>query len=486
VRPSDRIGEQQRAARRVRAHRLALACLLLCAAAAEAAAPRDAERLARADALLADKAQWSEAIAAYRDLLAADPEWSAPRLQLARVLAWSGAYDEAIAHFDRLAASAAPPEGLAIERAEVLSWAGRSAEAEAAFQSLLAAQPGDARAARGLARVYRWSGERGRADRWYDASLALEDDAEARREQLAMREELRSELRGVARAFFDSEDVSFLRSEARFARDVDFDTRLFATSAALYVAHDREEGAFMDGEPESDRGFEARLGVERRLGARTRGLLELGGRHWEHGDAQPLARASLELDPNEGTSLGVELSYDDMLERSYSLESVLRDVRRSGGKVSWWSQLTPALEGYAEAGGAWLSDGNEELFAGGSASWRPFAERELRVVLSLDASRYGDYTEVYYSPELDAGATLSLLGRLPIRGPLALTFDAGGGAGLSRELGESEFGPAYHVKAGFSWRREGLSLDLDFARSQSVRAITYTTHEAMLRASWSF
>ena len=200
----------------------------------------------------------------------------------------------------------------------------------------------------------------------------------------------------------------------------------------------------------------------------------------------PLARASLEFDPRENTSLGLELSYEDMLERSYSLESVLENVRRTAAKASAWRQLTPGIEGYAEAGSALLSDSNAEFWAGTSFAWKPFPEREVRLALSLDAQRYQDYSEYYYSPELDLGATLSLMGRLPVYGPLAFTFDVGGGGGLSQEQGETEMGPAYRVKAGFAWRRGGFSIDADVARSQSVRAIAYTTHEAMLRIGWTF
>lgn len=450
------------------------------------AAVRDEERLAEAGALLENEAQWPDAIAIYRTLVEADPEWTEPRLQLARVLAWRGDYDESLAHFDRLAASPAPPPELAVERAEVLSWAGRTDEAQRAFESILASAPRDARAARGLARVYRWSGQKGRANRWYETSLGIEEDAEARQEQVTLRADLKSEVIGGARAFFDSDDFSYIRSDARFARDVGFDTRLYASSATLFVGHDREAGAPLDGETESLEGFEGRLGIEQRLGARTRGLLEVGGRYWDHADAVPLARGSLEFDPQENTSLGLELSYEDMLEHSYSLESVLRDIRRGALKLSAWRQLTGSVEGYAEAGSALISDSNAEFWSGASVAWKPFAEHEVRLALSMDAQRYQDYSEYYYSPELDVGATLSLMGRLPVYGPLVFTFDAGGGGGLSQEQGETEMGPAYRVKGGFSWRRGGLSIDADVARSQSVRSIAYTTHEAMLRIGWSF
>lgn len=465
---------------------VALVSLLAPIAPAHGASARDEQRRARADALLADESGWEEAIAIYRELVAADPDWVAPRLGLARVLGWRGDYAEALAHFDRLAAGPSPPADLAIERAEILSWAGRTGEAAAAFETLLDANPNDARAARGLARTNRWAGERSRADRWYTRALSLEEDGDAREEQRTMRRELRRDLAGGFHAFFDSQDFSYYRTDSRFARDIGFDTRLYASSANFFVAHAREAEAPLDGAPENTNGFEGRLGVERRLGPRWKATLEAGGRSWDHADAVPVARGTLEFDPVENTSLGLELGYEDLLERSYSLESVLENVHRGGGKVSVWRQVTPWLEAYAEAGAGLLSDANRDWFAGASAAWRPFAETDVRVALALDAASYQDDSDFYYSPELDLGATLSLAGRIPIHGGLAFTFDVGGGGGLSRELGLTETGPAYRTKAGFAYRRGGFALAVDGARSQSVRALAYTTHEVTMRASWSF
>ena len=94
------------------------------------------------DALLEDRAGWDEAITLYRALLAESPEWTEPRLGLARVLAWRGDYAESLEHYERVAASPSAPPDLAIERAEVLSWAGRNDEARVLFEEALAQQPG--------------------------------------------------------------------------------------------------------------------------------------------------------------------------------------------------------------------------------------------------------------------------------------------------------------------------------------------------------
>lgn len=487
VRPEDEAIETRRATRWGRAiAACALAWLLIASTHARAESPRDTERFERAGALLENESGWADAIAIYRELVAVDPTWTEPRLQLARVLAWRGDYAESLALYEQLDAETPRPPEIAIERAEVLSWAGRSAEATSAFEALLEAHPDDARAARGAARNYRWAGERGRSDRWYTHALALADDREAREEQLALRSELKSEVVGRARAFFDSDDFSYYGTDSRVARDLDFDTRFFASSATFFLSHDREEGAPLYGDPDELRGFEGRLGVERRIDARWKGMLEAGGRYWEHADAVPLARGVVEYEPRENVSFAFEAAHDDMLERSYSLESVLKNVRRTSGKLSAWSQLAPSLEGYAETGGAFMSDSNAELFAGGSLSWKPVERYDVRLALAIDASGYSEYTEYYYAPELDLGSTFSVIGKLPIHGGLAFTFDVGGGGGLSREQGATETGPAYRTKAGFAYRRGGFAVDLDFARSQSVRAIAYTTHEAVLRASWSF
>jgi hypothetical protein len=168
---------------------------------------------------------------------------------------------------------------------------------------------------------------------------------------------------------------------------------------------------------------------------------------------------------------------------------VLRDVHRGGSKLSVWRQLTTSLEAYAEAGAGTLSDSNADFFGGASLAWRPWfplGERDLALTLSLDAARYQRHSDYYYSPELDLGATLAIAGRFPIGRGFALTFDVGGGGGLSRELGLTETGPAYRTKAGLAYRRGGFAVDVDFARSQSVRAFSYNTHEVTLRASWSF
>jgi tetratricopeptide (TPR) repeat protein len=464
-----------------------LALLLMSVPAARAELPRDEARLAEVGTLLGDRGRWDEAIAAYREIAASDPSWSAPRHQLARVLAWRGDYDESLALYDALLAEPDPPADAQVERAEVLSWAGRLEPARAAFEALLERRPGDPRAARGMARVHRWSGDRARADRWYARALAAEDDAEAREEWRTLRAELARAATVRGRAFRDSDDFQYLRSEARFEYDLDFDTRLRLSTAATRASVDEwAAGAPLAGDAEDDLGLDARLAVERRLAPRWKGVLELGGRAWQHGDARPLARAGLEYSPDERTALGLELRHDDLLERSFSLASVLRGIGDTTLAATSWRQVAPGWETWTGVEASLFTDGNGQASLAGSIAWKPWRERQVLFGLAAGGGSYRDPSAYYYSPELDASGTVSVQGRLPIRGALELAFDLGGGLGYAREQEESGFGPAYRAKAGLSWRRGGFTASLDVARSQSQRSSVYTTHELQLALGYGF
>jgi tetratricopeptide (TPR) repeat protein len=469
----------------------ALLALALCALVAGPAAafeptPEQAERLERADALLENQSGWDEAIALYRGLVAESPDWMEPRLELARVLAWRGDYKEALEHFEIVAKSPSAPPDLDVERAEILSWSGRNDEARVLFEAALAKNPKDPRATRGLARTYAWSGQRTKANVWYIRALDLEDDAEARQEWGALRSELKKQIGANGFSFHDSEKFSYLRGGLEASMDWDFDTRIYASTGSIFIGHDRGPDDVLAGSPKHDYAIEGRLGVERRLAPKWKATGEVGGRGWEHGDDMPLLRGALEYDPTENASATIEVSHEDQLEHSYSLEAVLQGVERTGGKLSYWTQITPTWEGYVEGGGAYLSDTNGEASLGGSAAWRPFRTVDMQIALALDAMHYQDFSPYYYSPEIDIGTTLSLMGRVPLWRSLALVYDGGGGAGFSKEQSAADFGPAYRVKLGLHWDQGGFSVALDGARSQSVRSTAYTTHEVALRVSWSF
>jgi tetratricopeptide (TPR) repeat protein len=463
-----------------------LLALVLAGAALAAPAVRDEAALARAGELLAAKETWPEAIALYRELAAADPAWTEPRHGLARVLAWRGDYAESLALYDELLAAPAPPADAAVERAELLSWAGRLSEARAAFEALGAERPEDARVARGRARVLRWSGERAAADAGYARALALAEDAEARREWEQLRGELRRGPALRSRWFRDSDDFSYLRSELAFLADRDFDTKLRFATGATRVAKDSWDGGRFADLPNEDRGYDARIGIERRLTPRWTGELELGARVWERGGARPLVSAALGYSPDERSAARLELRHDDLVERSFSLPSALHGIGDTTVASSYWRQLTPHWELWSGFEGSLFTDGNGQGSGAASLAWRPWSDRDVRVGLSAGAGGYGRHSLRYYSPTVDTSGTLSLQGRLPIGRGLVFAFDVGGGAGYAIEDGETGFGPAYRAKAGLAWSRGGFTVSFDAARSQSQRSIDYTTHELQLALGWTF
>lgn len=467
---------------------LALALCALVAGRTAAAEPTQdqIERLERADALLEERSGWDEAITLYRGLLAETPEWTAPRLSLARVLAWRGDYTESLEHFESVAKSPSAPPDLTVERAEVLSWAGRNDEARVLFQQALASKPDDARAERGLARTYLWSGQRALANEWYISALAIEDDAEARQEWTSLRGELKKQVGSNAFGFRDSEKFTYLRAGLEASIDWDFDTRIYATSGVVQISQQDGPDDAVPGSPNHDTAVEGRLGVEHRFTKEWKGVAELGGRGWKHADDRVLARAVVEYAPTENAVAAIEVAHGDQLEHSYSFASVQQGIGRTGGTISYWRQLNSAWEAYAAFGGASITDGNGELALGGSVAWRPFPAIDAQIALALDSMRYQDASPYYYSPDIDLGGMVSVLGRVPIAGGLSLVFDGGGGAGFSQEQGVSSVGPAYRVKLGLAWERGGFRVTADASRSQSVRDSAYTTHEAALRLSWSF
>jgi tetratricopeptide (TPR) repeat protein len=463
------------------------ALLLLLPAAAAHAGGADAEaRLAAADALLGDRARWDEAVAVYRALAAEDPEWAKPRQQLARVLAWRAEYPESLALYAELLARSEPPPEAAIERAEVLSWAGRTDEARGAFEAVLATRPGDARAARGMARVHRWSGARAHADLWYARALEAEEDAEARREWEGLRAELRRSLGASGRGYHDSDGFSLWRSGAQVGLDLDFDTRLRFESATLRASQDHDRDSMLAGLGYDDQAVEARAALERRLGPRLEGTLELGARRWSRGGTRPLARAALAFTPDEGTAASLELRHDDLFERTFSLASALRGIGDTTVHASLWRALAPGFEGYAAVDGSLLTDGNGRGGLGASVAWRPIGEREVWLGLGADVQGYGRDSRSYYSPDVDASTTLSLRARLPLGAGFAFHADLGGGAGYASEGGETGFGPSYRAKLGLAFARGGLTVSLDAARSGSQRASLYTAHDVQLAVGWAF
>ena len=323
----------------------------------------------------------------------------------------------------------------------MLSWAGRNDEARVLFEQVLATKPDDPRATRGLARTYAWSGQRTKANVWYIRALDLEDDAEARQEWSALRSELKKQVGANGFSFHDSEKFSYLRSGLEASMDWDFDTRIYAsTGDDLASATTAAPTTCSPARRSTTRGIEGRLGVERRLAPQWKG----DRRSWaaaagSTATTMPLARGVLEYDPSEdavararGRARATSSSTATRSKRCCRASSARAASSRTG------RQITPTWEGYVEARRR-VPQRLERRDRRSEAASRgdPFAPSTCRSRSRSTRMHYQDFSPYYYSPDIDLGATLSLMGRVPICGALALVFDGGGGAGFSQEQGAS-------------------------------------------------
>jgi tetratricopeptide (TPR) repeat protein len=141
-----------------------------------AADPEDTAARLEMAGLLADRREFSAATEAYTEYLRRRPEDLAARRQLARVLSWNGDYARALEEYDRLLALAPNDTDLVLERARVLAWDGQLTESADAFATVRSRDP--AAAERGLGDAYRWGGQRNAAAVHYRAAMMLGDGNE--------------------------------------------------------------------------------------------------------------------------------------------------------------------------------------------------------------------------------------------------------------------------------------------------------------------
>ncbi|MGI9101624.1 MAG: tetratricopeptide repeat protein [Terriglobales bacterium] len=84
-----------------------------------------------------------ESLAAYREILATNPDNYDAALGMAQVTAWQGHSDEALAQFDALLKRRPDSREAQVGRAQVLSWSGHSKEAIPLLEEMLKARPQD-------------------------------------------------------------------------------------------------------------------------------------------------------------------------------------------------------------------------------------------------------------------------------------------------------------------------------------------------------
>ncbi|HSN03575.1 MAG TPA: tetratricopeptide repeat protein, partial [Nitrospira sp.] len=153
----------------------------LCAAFVEAEAKTGDSTpgsvLARAKQLEADKS-FQEAIEAYRDYLAMQPENDEVRATLAKLLSWQGRYDEAAALYRAVLTRHPMDHDSRIGLARVLAWQKQFDASQEQYRLVLRDVPQQVEAMTGLADVLLWSGHPEQALPYYEQVLAATGDAE--------------------------------------------------------------------------------------------------------------------------------------------------------------------------------------------------------------------------------------------------------------------------------------------------------------------
>jgi hypothetical protein len=181
-----------------------------------------------------------------------------------------------------------------------------------------------------------------------------------------------------------------------------------------------------------------------------------------------------------------EIDHGDFLERSYSLDAVLDGLDDTSARLSVWRGISEALDAYLYVEGSWISDGNERINLGIGPSYRPWRNRDFRAGLSFSFLKYTKSSDLYYDPDLDIEATLSVAGGFRLHEQFTFEYQLGAGVGQGRQDGVSGFGPAYSVSGGPSWTHAGWHLSLRGSRSQSQRASAYTAHGVELTIDRKF
>jgi len=503
-------------------HALLLGCLLplalalVLASASRAIEDDDAPlptdpRVIEANSLLGNETQREHVIRLYRDVLAENPDDDTARMWLARVLSWDGRFDESLAHYARFLERADPPPWAAVERATVLSWAGRYGDAEAAFHEILARDPRNAQALRGLARVYQWSGRAQKAAGTYERSLAIEDDAEARRDLAGLRATRSTQGESGSDYFTDSDDFRMATFSVRGTSDIDLATQVIGRTGYTYVDAkrsgdpDANELAAGDGSTQS---FDALVGIQRQLDHGFVARASVGGRRWESAPSTFLGEAAVDWTIADGLSTGVEFSYGDFLDRSHSLDAVLEGVDDLSVRGWSWAQLTPILAAYAYAETSFIlndeqlrtrteagqdvqvlekSGSNQRVAWGISFDITPWKEADVRLSLATDYLRYRDASDLFYDPETSVDGTVVLAAAHRFADWFELSAEVAGGYGYSKQDGEAGEGPTYRVAGGPTLTFGKLWIRTQASRSESQRSDqVYSSWGAMLRVGMGF
>lgn len=182
--------------------RIRIGCLVVLAALLSPgveglAAPAQADtaelsprRLLERGKFLEQQKQFPEAIAVYRQYLAARPENDEVRAAVAKLLSWQGAHSEAAALYRDVLSRHPSDRDIRVALGRVLSWQKQFSEARALYEQVVREEPNHEEARRGLAEVAYWRGDRTEALARYEALAAETHDPELEQQLRNIRSEL--------------------------------------------------------------------------------------------------------------------------------------------------------------------------------------------------------------------------------------------------------------------------------------------------------
>lgn len=142
---------------------------------AEESSPRQVLERAKA---LEEQKQYGDALAAYRQYLAARPDNDDVRATTAKLLSWQRQWDEAVALYRDVLTRHPLDHDSRAGLARVLSWQKKFDEAEEEYKHILRDEPAHAEALEGIGDVFLWSGHPKQAIPYYESVVAATGDTE--------------------------------------------------------------------------------------------------------------------------------------------------------------------------------------------------------------------------------------------------------------------------------------------------------------------
>lgn len=469
--------------------------IALCCVLALLVAPRPlraeqgpADLVEEARGHLQGESDWPQAIELYERALSIDPAHVDARRGLAQVLAWRRDYSESLQHYSVLIEAGPGHADLIVEAAEVRSWAGRYAEAERALEALLEREPGHAGALRALARSQNWRGDKIAAERSYRRALRAQPDAEVEKEWRELRLGHGETLGARASFYADNGNFSFRELHAEASGWLDLQNRWLARAGIVHSAHDQDGvDARIRNLFDSDQAPELEVELRHLLSPSATVIARTGLRAWRRAGTRPEAKLGVEVQSDHGWSWSTALEHRDLVDLVQSFEALQKDLTLTGLQWTGYHSLPARTGFFGKLGVGRASDGNLRLQAIGSFDWQPFDAHELSLGLGASALRYSDEELAYYSPRLDAGASVlaSYVHLFPANVRAEVRASFGAGRADTRDAGASSGGVG-GAEGRLRWEARGWSVDLFAAWFSARGGEGFTSREVALRVEHSF